>query len=401
MGLLGPYDSVTLFFDGIDQSTTPDDLVTCISNVTNSMAAPKLFNLVVTSQLPLRSIQSIKDNLGFFALDLTPTAVRQGVEVYVRHALNTLEPPLDIESKVIIELECLEKVDQGWPHVMYSLASKFADIGRASEAEGVIAEVLSFRAARPRQDSDPIISSKRVLAWVLRKQGRRQEAEDLQRSVLETCRKSRGEQDNMTKILINDLSLILSHGDASTEQQQEAILLLEQISDAWKTPDGNETEKSLSVANNLAVAYMEQQDRLEDAEAMMHRVIAGARLLHGADNDDGVVYKSNLGAIYSRQKKWEEAEKLQLEALEIRQRTLGKDNLATVQCMSNLGWTYCQHGRFQDAKELQLLVLESRLRLQGATHPDTIHIFGNLAQTVSKLGEMDDARKYARMALGH
>lgn len=399
--LLQPYDSTTLVFDGIDQSTTPDDLVACISNVTNSMTASKLFNIVVTSQLPLRSMQRIKDNLGLFTLDLTSTAVRQSIEVYVKHALNALEPPLDVASKVIIELECLKKVDEGWPYVMYSLATKYANIGRASEAEGVILEVLSFRAARQRQDSDPIISGKRILAWVLGDQGRRQEAEDLQRSILETCRRTKGEQDDMTKTLINDLSLTLSHGDASTEQQQEAILLLEQISDAWKTPEGNETEKSLSIANNLAVAYMKQQNRLEDAEAMMQRIIAGDRSLHGEDSDGGVVYKSNLGELYSRQKKWEEAENLQLEALEIRERTLGKDNLATVQCMSSLGWTYGQHGRFQEAKKLQLQVLESRIRLQGATHPDTIHILGNLAETVSKLGEMDDARKYARMALGY
>ena len=133
----------------------------------------------------------------------------------------------------------------------------------------------------------------------------------------------------------------------------------------------------------------------------MQRTIAGYRSLHGEDSDGGVVYKSNLAEIYSRQKKWEEAENLQLEALGIRKRTLGMNNLATVQCMSSLGWTYAQHGHFQEAKMLQLQVLESRIRLQGATHPDTIHILGNLAETVSKLGEMDDAGKYARMALGY
>jgi tetratricopeptide (TPR) repeat protein len=328
--LLQPYDSTTLVFDGIDQSTMPDDLVACISNVTNSMAASKLFNIVVTSQLPLRSMQRIKDNLGLFTLDLNSTAVRQSIEVYVKHALNAFEPSLDVALKVIIELKGLKKADEGWPYVMYSLATKYANIGRASEAEGVIREVLSLRAARQRQDSDPIISSKRILAWVLRDQGRRQEAEDLQRSILETCRRTKGEKDDMTKNLINDLSLTLSHGDASTEQQQEAILLLEQISDAWKTPEGNETEKSLSIANNLAAAYMQQQNRLEDAEAMMQRVIAADRSLHGEDSDGGVVYKSNLGELYSRQKKWVEAENLQLEALEIRKRTLGMDNLMTV-----------------------------------------------------------------------
>lgn len=399
--LLQAYDSTTLIFDGIDQSTSPEDLVTCISQITNSMTAAKSFNIVVTSQMPQRSMQRLKDNLGLFTLDLISTDVRQSVEVYVRHALNALEPPLDATFKVKIELECLKKADEGWPYVMHTLATKYAKIGRASEAEGVILEVLSFREARQRQDSDPIISSKRIMAWVLGDQGRRQEAEDLQRSILESCKRTKGEQDDMTKTLINDLSLTLSYGDPSIEQQQEAILLLEQISDAWKTPEGNETEKSLSVANNLAVAYMKQPNRLEDAEAIMQRIIAGDRSLHGEDSEGGVVYKSNLGEIYSRQHKWEEAEKLQEEALNIRKRTLGMNNLATVQCMSSLGWTYGQRGHFQEAKELQLKVLESRIRLQGATHPDTIHVLGNLAETVSKLGEMDDARKYARMALGY
>jgi hypothetical protein len=53
----------------------------------------------------------------------------------------------------------------------------------------------------------------------------------------------------------------------------------------------------LSIANNLAIAYIKQQNRLEKAEAIMQRTIAGYRLLYGKDSDSRIIYKSNFAEI--------------------------------------------------------------------------------------------------------
>ena len=399
--LLQQYKYVTLAFDGVDQATFPEDIVACISNIADSLlSSVKPFKLLVTSRQQPRGLRIIGDQLGLHHLSLTSRDVTCDTEIFMRQLLSSLEPPLDVGLETVVVQQCLEEAADGWPDFMHALATKYVELGRPNEAEALELEVLSFREARQRENSEPILYSKRLLALLMLEQGRLHEAEEQQRSLLETCKRTRRDGDNLIKIFTNDLSLTLMHRDMAPEKKREAIILLEQISDAWKTPEGDETEKSLTVANNLAVAYTEV-DRLEEAEALMHRVIAGSALLHGENSKASLAHKSNLGQSYARQKRWAEAEALDLEVLEVRKRTLGTDNPITIQCMSSLGWAYSQQGRLQEAKELQLQVLERRMRLQGATHPDTIGILGNLAETVAKLGEMNDARRYAKMALGY
>jgi tetratricopeptide (TPR) repeat protein len=286
---------------------------------------------------------------------------------------------------------------------MHALATKYVKLGRPNEAEGLAMETLTFREARQREDRGPVLHSKRLLAWIMTDQGRRGEAEELQRSLLETAKQTRGDGDALVTTLTNDLGLTLSDQDGTIEQRREAITLLEQIVDAWKTPEGEETVKSLAVLNNLAVVYMDAEiHRLEEAEALIHRVIRGSALLHGENNPNSLGQKSNLAQLFARQGKWAEAKALELEVLEIRKRTLGMDNPTTIQCLSSIGWVYSQQeDRLQEAKTIQLEVLERRMRVQGAAHPATIGIIGNLAETLSKLGEMKEARRYARMALGY
>lgn len=398
--LLQPYKSVTLAFDGVDQATFPEDIVACISNIADSLlSSVKPFKLLVTSRQQSRGLRINDDQLRLHHLSLTSRDVTCDTEIFMRRLLSSLEPPLDAGLETVVVQKCLEAAD-GWPDFMHTLATKYVELGRPNEAEALELEVLSFREARQRENSEPILYSKRLLALILAEQGRLDRAEELQRSLLEISKRTRRDGDDLIRTFTNDLSLTLTHRDAAPEKKREAITLLEQIIDAWKTPEGDETEKSLTVANNLAVAYMEV-DRLEEGEALMHRAIAGSALLHGENSRASLAHKCNLAQLYARQKRWAEAEALDLEVLEVRKRTLGMDNPITIQCMSSIGWAYSQQGRLEEAKEFQLQVLERRMRLQGATHPDTIGILGNLAETVAKLGEMNDARRYARMALGY
>ena len=403
--LLRPYRSITLVFDGIDRITSPQDVVVaCISTIVDHLLpSTKPFKLVITSRLPPRGLQRVNEQLSLYTLGLTTRDVTRDAEIYMRHSLSSLEPPLDIDVSRLVIPKCLEAADDGWPDFMHALATKYVQLGRPNEAEGLAMETLSFREARQREDREPILYSKRLLAWIMTEQGRRGEAEALQRSILETAKRSRGDGDSLVKTFINDLSLTLMDQDGTIEQKREAITLLEQIVDAWKTPEGEETEKSLTVLNNLAVAYMDTEiNKLEEAEALLHRIIRGSELLHGEDSQHSLAQKSNMAQLFARQKKWAEAEALDLEVLEIRKRTLGMDNPVTIQCLSSLGWAYSQQeDRLQEAKTIQLEVLERRMRVQGATHPATIGIIGNLAETSAKLGEMREARRYARMALGY
>lgn len=279
----------------------------------------------------------------------------------------------------------------------------YIQLGRPDEAEDLVMENLFFREARQRQDQQPVLNSKRFLAWIMTEQGHREAAERLQRSLLDISKRARGDGDGFVKALTNDSSLTLLHETATMEQKKEAITLLEKIVDAWKTPGGGETEKSLTVLNNLAAVYMDTEiNRLEEAEVLLYQVIEGSAILNDENDQHSLSEKSNLAQIFARQGRWAEAEALDLEVLETRKHTLGMDNPVTIQCLSSIGWAYSQQEhRLHEVKTIQLEVLERRIRVQGANHPDTICILGNLAETCSKLGERAEARRYARLALSY
>ncbi|KAL9618920.1 MAG: hypothetical protein Q9204_008350, partial [Flavoplaca sp. TL-2023a] len=394
--MLRHYDHVTLVFDAVDQSGSPDRLVRLASSLAN-----QLFNLNVQSRVLITSQQEIAwpetadHGLSSTVLSITREDLAIDIKNYVRHCTDTLQPPMDNYGKLSLLTNCLKVTGSGWPYTMHAMAKEYMRCQRYKEAQIMEEAVMEYRQDRFPDESIPIIECKRILAVTLSEQGQLKRAEELQQNLVNTYRHKQYPQDDLYIQLTNDLSLTLSLAEKWGEAKELQIQLVGILEE-----EGGESEAMLEgVENNLALTYA-SLGLLDKAEHILRRCFERVTRSEGADSEAACDAKCNLGQILARQEKWAEAEELEVGAMETRKQTLGLENLKTLQSISNVGWALAQQGQFERAKELQLQVLAGRTKLQG-DHPQTLAICGNLAWTVSQLGERDEARRYARLALAY
>ena len=395
--MLRSYDHVTLVFDAIDQSSSPDRLVRLTSSLAN-----QLFNLnvqtrvLITSQQEIAWPETADHGLSLTVLSITREDLAIDVKNFVRHCTDALQPPMDPYEKLRLLGNCVKATGSGWPHTMHIMAKEYLRCQRYKEAQILEEAVMDYRQDRFPDDSIPTIECKRILAVTLSEQGQLKKAEELQKDLVDSYRHKQYPQDDLYVQLMNDLSLTLSSAEKWEEAKELQIQLVGIL-----TEKGGESEAMLKgVENNLALTYA-SLGLLDEAENILRRCFERVTETEGADSEAACDAKCNLGQILARQEKWAEAEELEVGAMEIRKQTLGMENLKTLQSISNVGWALAQQGQFERAKELQLQVLAGRTKLQGVNHPQTLAICGNLAWTVSQLGERDEARRYARLALGY
>ncbi|KAI4276849.1 MAG: hypothetical protein LQ337_002196 [Flavoplaca oasis] len=376
--MLRSYDHVTLVFDAVDQSGSPDRLVRLASSL-----ASQLFNLNVQSRVLITSQQEIA----------WPETADHGLSSTV---LSITREDLAIDIENFRRVLAGEATSSGWPYTMHTMAKEYMRCQRYKEAQIMEEAVMEYRQERFPDDSVPSIECKRILAVTLSEQGQLKKAEELQRNLLETYRHKQYSQDDLYVQLVNDLGLTLSSSETWEEAKEIQIQLVGILEEK-----GGESEAMLKgVENNLALTYA-SLGLLDEAEHILRRCFGRVTESEGADSEAACDAKCNLGQILARKEKWAEAEELEVDALETRKQTLGMENLKTLQSISNVGWALAQQRQFERAKELQLQVLAGRTKLQGVNHPQTLAICGNLAWTVSQLGERDEARRYARLALGY
>ena len=395
--LLRSYDHVTLVFDAVDQSGSPDHLVRLASSL-----ADRLFNLKVQSRVLITSQQEIAwpeipdHGLSSTVLAITREDLAIDVRNFVRLCTDTLRPPLDNDGKLRVLTSCLKATNSGWPYIMHKLATEYMRCQRYKEAQNMEEAVLDYRQDRFPDDSAPTIECKRILAITLSEQGQLKKAEDLLKTLLASYRSTHSPHNDLRVQLMNDLGLTLR----SAEKWEEAKEVQTQLVGILEEEGVNSEAMLKDVQNNLALTYA-SLGLLDEAEHILRRCFEKVTESEGVDSEAVCDAKCNLGQILARQEKWAEAEELEVGAMETRKQTLGMENLKTLQSISNVGWALAQRGQFERAKELQLQVLAGRNKLQGANHPQTLAICGNLAWTVSQLGERDEARSYARLALGY
>ena len=124
--LLRSYDHVTLIFDAIDQSGSPDRLVRLASSLAN-----QLFNLKVQCRVLIISQQEIAwpetadHGLSSTVLSITKEDLAIDIKNFVRHSTDTLQPPMDDFGKLSLLRNCLKATDSGWPYTMHTMAKEY------------------------------------------------------------------------------------------------------------------------------------------------------------------------------------------------------------------------------------------------------------------------------------
>lgn len=366
------FDRVTIVLDGVDQSKSQDDLIHNISFVTNRLTGASVqCRVLITSENEVRWAGATATQLIIRTVPITRDDVVQDINKFVGTSLELLKPPMAAAKQLAILARCLRRAAEGWHEVIHDLATAYVHEGKALESSKLEQQVLEYKRKRLREDSQPILESKRTLAIAIAELGRLSEAEALQCEILNVLKRlDKPESDSFFQTLLNDLALTLNDAE-KYEEAREIQLKLVKI---WE--EGGDKVKLEKGLSNLAINSL-HLGKLAEAEDALRRCLETAIEAHKNSNEDYddnefiLTTKTNLGQALARQKKWTEAEELERTVLDARLRNLGEDHLMTVRCMSDLAWTVMQQGKLEEAKELQLKGVAGRTKLQGAQHPET------------------------------
>ena len=104
------------------------------------------------------------------------------------------------------------------------------------------------------------------------------------------------------------------------------------------------SRETLSTVNNLGNLYYDQ-GKLDKAEQMYVRALAGYEKALGPDHTSTLSTVNNLGLLYTNQGKLEEAEQMCIRALAGKEKALGPDHTSTLSTVNNLGLLYRDQGK--------------------------------------------------------
>ena len=188
--MLRSYNHVTLVFDAVDQSGSPDRLVRLASFLAN-----QLFSLNVQSRVLITSQQEIAwpatadHGLSLTVLSITREDLAIDITNFVRHCTDTLQPPMGNHGKLSLLRNCLKATASGWPYTMHTMAKEYMRYERYKEALVMEEAVMEYRQDRFPDDGIPSIERKRILAVTLSEQGQLKKAEELQQNLVDSYRR--------------------------------------------------------------------------------------------------------------------------------------------------------------------------------------------------------------------
>jgi non-specific serine/threonine protein kinase/serine/threonine-protein kinase len=248
----------------------------------------------------------------------------------------------------------------------YDLTETLEELGRASEAEPIVRD----RVRRGRELLEP--NDERML-WVqcelaahLTRQGRLDEAEELLRGILDEYAAVFGEDSFWVTYAVQLLARLLHKGDKLEEAEG---LFRKAYEFRTRTNPGD----ALAIeARREFAALLLQRGKFAEAETVYREQFELQRRVHGFDNPITIWDLCNLSKCLRRQgpPKIAEAESLLSAAVPVARRWSDPD-LNTLEAMAFLSQALADAGHFDEAVELVQRVVKRRHRMLGPDHADT------------------------------
>jgi tetratricopeptide (TPR) repeat protein len=160
---------------------------------------------------------------------------------------------------------------------------------------------------------------------------------------------------------------------------------------------GRDHTLTLSTVNNLGNLYADQGKN--EAEEMYLRALAGSKKALGRDHTVTLCIVNNLGLLYVDQGKLDEAEEMYRWALAGKEKALGRDHMLTLNTVNNLGNLYLDQGKLDEAEEMYLRALAGSEKGLGRDHPSTLDTVNNLGVLYANQGKLDEAEEMYQWAL--
>jgi len=235
-----------------------------------------------------------------------------------------------------------------------------------------------------------------ALSFVLHRQGKYGEAENMQRQVLETHKKVLGLEHPDTLRIMDNLAIVLSGQCKYNEAEEMHRQTLEKKGKVL----GLEHPETLGSMDNLAIV-LSGQGKYNEAEEMHRQTLEKKGKVLGLEHPETLGSMYNLAIVLSGQGKYDEAEEMHRRVLEIGEKVLGLEHPDMLMSMYHLASTLSRHGKYYEAEDMQRQVLEIRERMLGLDHPNTLESVYGLAYLLQSRKQYDDASiLYQRACLG-
>jgi tetratricopeptide (TPR) repeat protein len=163
---------------------------------------------------------------------------------------------------------------------------------------------------------------------------------------------------------------------------------------AW----GPEHTSTLETINSMGILYR-NQGRLEDAERMYNRALAGFEKAWGPEHTSTLETVNSMGILYTDQGRLEDAERMYNRALAGFEKALGPKHTSTLQTVNNMGILYVDQGRLEDAERMHNRALAGYEKAWGPEHTPTLDTVNNMGLLYAKQGRLKDAERMYNRAL--
>ena len=188
--------------------------------------------------------------------------------------------PSKTRGKTVTVLEALANADRSLeaklakePRVEASirqaLARVYTELGEYEKAEGHAARALAFREKVLGPEHQATLDAMFTLGWndyFLSKPDKLERGESLFRRMLEICRRTRGEEHDLTLMAMNGLAAIYGRRN----KDEDARKLQQRILEVRQKTSGPADRKTLGAKHNLALALM-RVGKMREAETLTPR----------------------------------------------------------------------------------------------------------------------------------
>jgi len=194
--------------------------------------------------------------------------------------------------------------------------------------------------------------------------------------------------------LLNNLAELYASSGRSAEAEP---LMVEALEMQERLLEGDHEDAAKALDNHAQV--LDSLGRYEEAETRYVEALEMRRRLYRGDHPDLAVGLNNLGVLRANQGRSAEAEELLAQALEMRRRLFPGDNVVVAEALGNLAAARMRLDRVEEAEPLIAEALDMNRRLFSGDHPNVAHSLYTLSRALLELGRIEEAEPVCLEAL--
>jgi tetratricopeptide (TPR) repeat protein len=318
---------------------------------------------------------------------------------------------------------------------LFELARQLDENGDYDEAEPLYRRALAMVEGAHEPENTLVLNCLSMLAQLLRKRARFEEAEVMCRRVVELRNKLGGPAidhaeafDNLALVLAEEekygeaeelfrRALAISEKEVGPEHRKTGTKLCNLATMLWSQRRFGEAESLFRSAlaidekvlgvNHPSLVFtldglantLHNLGRYQEAEALLRRSLKLCEENLGPEHPDTAVCLNNLGSLLRAQSRFAEAEPLLRRALKVHQKKMGHDHPLTMRMASNLFVALVRSGNHVEAESMILSAIATREEKLGPDHPLTIFAVHWGGVLYKNQGRYDEAETYLRRAV--